>query len=419
MLEPTERAYFSPIPISLVVVLSVLLITTPSCESSTYVLGTLEEASVGGASSGGSAGCRDVGDDCAASVECCSLSCVDDACGDICVADGLTCGADGACCSGGCDNGVCQALNRACFTSGNPCSGNRECCSGLCESGLCSLKSSFCTQEGDICARSEDCCSQTCVLLEGEKVGTCEAAPTGPSFCSSGIAGSLCEDCNDCCSRLCVPFGEHGLSVCALAKGCRQTGELCADDLDCCGGDPDAALPGAGNVTCEKRSDGQWGICRNAVSCSPQGNVCHIQDYACGVSAAANKCCSVDGSDGVCRLDDDGVPRCDGLGSTCQLEGDDCATNGDCCSGRCLPAVDGALHCQQSGACVEAEDPCTATSECCPTMWCLREAGGAFGHCSQEGAVDCVMEGQLCDAGGLACCGGLLCESGQCRGGSQ
>lgn len=449
MLKPTDRAYISAIPLSLMVILSALLVGTPSCEPSTYVLGRLEEESLGGTNGGDLDECHEVGESCAESVDCCSaecvrevcaipvpscrgtgsactqspdccsLSCVDNVCGDSCVADGLTCDAGGDCCSGICEGEVCLTLNEACFTAGNPCLDNGECCSGLCDSEICSLASSFCTQEGDICTSSADCCSQTCELVEGESVGTCAAAPSGPSFCMAGIAGSLCEDCNDCCSRLCVPFGEHGLSVCALAKGCRQTGELCGDDLDCCGGDASSSLPGAGNVTCEKGSEEQWGICRNAISCSPQGNVCHIQNYACGVSAAANKCCGIDGTEGVCRLDEEGVPRCNGLGSSCQVEGDSCATNEDCCAGLCLPTEAAGLTCQTSGVCIEADDPCTATSECCPGLWCERQAEGAFGHCSEDDAVACSLEGQICDGAGFACCSGLSCESGHCRGGLE
>lgn len=449
MLESRKRRLFASIPLSLMVILSACLFVAPSCDASTYVLGTLEGQGLGGENAGGEAGCRDLGEgceepsdccssacvggacipavpacrptgtECAVPTECCSLGCVEGVCASACAPDVAACDSDAECCSGVCEGSVCRALNDACLTSGNRCNDNSACCSGLCDAGICSIGSSFCVQTGDICARPEDCCSQSCLLVEGATVGTCDAAPTGPSFCSSGIAGSLCEDCNDCCSRLCVPFGVHGLSVCALAKGCRQTGELCADDADCCGGDETSPLPGAGNVTCEKRSDGEWGICRNAMSCSPQGNVCHIQNYACGVSAASNKCCALDETEGVCQLDEDGVPRCNGLGSSCQVEGDACATNEDCCAGKCLPGPDSVLICKPGSSCVEVSDPCTATSECCPGMWCERQAGTAFGRCSVEEAVGCSLLGQICGNTEMECCPGLSCEFGRCRGESR
>lgn len=300
---------------------------------------------------------------------------------DACVSDEAVCSQDEECCSGVCEDGSCRTLNSSCRTSGNPCESHEQCCSLLCAEGVCSRQSSFCVQEGDICFSGAECCSQSCEVSADASVGVCGAAPKGPSNCSAGMAGSLCDSCNDCCSRLCVPFGRYGQSVCAQAKGCRQTGELCSDDLDCCGGDPDASLPGAGNVVCTKGSGESWGICRNALSCSPQGNVCHIQNYACGVSAASNKCCGQDENEGVCRLDGDGIPRCTGLGSSCQVLGDSCAMSEDCCEGLCLPSDTGALICQLSGSCLPLEARCTATSECCPEAKCVPNALAAFGTC--------------------------------------
>ncbi len=412
---------------------------------STFVLGTLE-GSVSGGGEGGARECGELGAacvdsadccgsecvlgacsiplpvclgggrSCESATECCSLSCVEGTCSSVCTPDGADCSVSEACCSGICDGGTCASLNDACSTSGNPCSSSDDCCSGLCQRGICSAQSSFCAQTGDICYSSGDCCSQTCEVVSGTSVGTCAAPPQGRSFCTGGIAGSLCDECNDCCSRLCIPFGDAGLHVCAQARGCRQTGELCKSDLDCCGGDPDSPLPGAGNVECAREDDEVWGICRNAMSCSPQGNVCHLQDYACSVSAAANKCCEADGAVSECNVDVDGVPRCSGLGDVCQKLGDACAANEDCCDGLCRPTSSGALTCQQVVECFDAEESCTATSECCPGLWCERSLSDPFGRCSDEGALACGLEGQICGAGELGCCSSWVCESGHCRG---
>src|SRR5690606_27220614 len=113
-------------------------------------------------------------------------------------------------------------------------------------------------------------------------------------------------------------------------------------------------------------------VCRNALSCSPQGNVCHIQNYACGVSAASNRCCGQGENEGVCRLDADGIPRCSGLGSSCQVLGDPCAMSEDWCEGMCLPGETGALSCQQTTSCVDLEASCTAASECGPGTRCVQ-----------------------------------------------
>lgn len=445
MREPTERGRLRVIPISLMVIMTTLISLVPSCESSTFVLGTLEGSGApGGAGPCGEVGqgcedssdccsaecvlevcsvpipgCRGGGVACSSSADCCSLSCVDDTCASACVSDGDACDGHTECCSGICDAGACVALNDTCLTSGNSCSASADCCSGLCERGFCSARSSFCAQTGDICYRPRDCCSQVCEMVEGRRVGTCTAPPQGRSFCTGGIAGSLCDGCNDCCSRLCIPFGNAGQHVCALAKGCRQTGELCSDNLDCCGGDPDSSLPGAGNVECARDGDETWGICRNAMSCSPQGNVCHLQDYSCGVSAAANKCCGAEGEEGQCVADGDDVPRCNGLGGSCLSLGDACATNEDCCDGSCRPTEDGGLTCQEAVECVVSDGHCTATSECCPGLWCERSLDDPFGRCSAERAVDCGLEGQICGTDEPECCGSLICELGLCRGDVQ
>lgn len=256
--------------------------------------------------------------------------------GGSCVDDEAPCSLNEECCSGLCEDEACSPLNNACKTSGNSCQRSDDCCSGLCAGGTCSPASSYCSQEGDSCQVGGDCCSGTCLIVGDHLQGTCDAVPQGPSNCSKGIAGSLCDDCNDCCSRVCAEYGDGATKICLMAEGCRQTGELCNSDAQCCGGDPDSGLPGAGNVSCEIQEGATWGICRNAMSCSPQGNVCHIQDYVCTVSAAPNRCCSEEGNEGVCILDEGAVPRCDGLAGNCREEGASCSMNNDCCSGSCL-----------------------------------------------------------------------------------
>ncbi|HSC87679.1 MAG TPA: hypothetical protein VLC09_10430, partial [Polyangiaceae bacterium] len=242
--------------------------------------------------------CHSTGDTCEAGPDCCSLSCVVGRCAEECTSDNEACTNDAECCGGKCENELCVPLNAACKTSGNTCDANTDCCSTLCQDGICALGASYCVQKGDVCRGSGDCCTGNCAIAEGEMLGTCGDAPDGPSNCSAGAAGTVCGDCNECCSRLCAPFGPSGVKICQPASGCRLTGELCRDDKDCCGGDETADLPGAGNVSCVKESGTSLGICRNAQSCSPQGNVCHFKDYTCSVSSAANKCCSGVGNSG-------------------------------------------------------------------------------------------------------------------------
>jgi hypothetical protein len=76
-------------------------------------------------------------------------------------------------------------------------------------------------------------------------------------------------------------------------------GDLCRKDGDCCGAEG-TGLPGDGNVTCDKSAGGEVGICRNPMSCNPQGDVCHYQNYQCSISSARNDCCAGVGNSGVC-----------------------------------------------------------------------------------------------------------------------
>jgi hypothetical protein len=163
------------------------------------------------------------------------------------------------------------------------------------------------------------------------------------------------------------------------------TGDLCRKDEDCCGGDEDSGLPGAGNVSCEIEPGSTIGICRNPMSCNPQGNVCHYQNYACSISSARANCCGALGamSDG-CQLDALGVPRCNGLGDDCRHAGDTCASQADCCDAApCVPDAQGVLRCGGPG-CVMRGGSCTINGDCCPGSLCIRPPGSTQGVCNGD-----------------------------------
>jgi hypothetical protein len=214
------------------------------------------------------------------------------------------------------------------------------------------------------------------------------------------------------------------VKICQPASGCRLTGELCRSDLDCCGGDPDSGLPGAGNVTCAKEPGEELGICRNALSCSPQGNVCHFKDYACSVSSAANKCCGGTGNSGVCQLDTLGVPRCTGLGDECRQEGETCSSSIDCCDETpCTADSDGIFRCRAPG-CGQSGTSCTVNADCCSGTRCVQAVGSTAGVCMTEtddppggtgggGTEACAEYGQACDVS-ADCCGDVPCNGGVC-----
>jgi hypothetical protein len=336
-------------------------------------------------------------------------------------------------------SGSCKPLNTACKTAGNDCSANDDCCSKLCQNGKCTLASSFCIQPGDVCSNSVDCCSGTCNITQGATLGTCGAPPTGSSYCNGGLDGTVCGACNDCCSRLCAPYGPSGVAVCQPASGCHVNGNLCRKDSDCCGA-AGTGLPGDGNVTCQIDTGQTIGICRNPMSCNPQGNVCHYKDYACSVSSARNDCCGAVGNSGACQLDTLGVPRCNGLGDACRKAGETCASAADCCNRvPCVPDAAGTLRCLQPSdggpTCSLQGGPCTINGDCCVGTACVKPLGSLAGTCGvyvpppavDAGPTDaggsiydggtCALYGQSCRSTS-DCCGGTPCTgpAGPCTG---
>jgi hypothetical protein len=390
-----------------------------------------------------SAMCRAAGGDCEQPTDCCTLQCgADGKCSaDACVSDDQACETNEECCSGVCLDGACGALNPSCKTAGNACQSGEDCCSKTCgENGTCTLGVSYCIQPGDVCARDNDCCTGDCTVPEGATLGLCADPPAGSAFCK-GVDGVLCSDCGDCCSRLCAPFGPTGAKICQPANGCRVTGDLCRRDEDCCGGTDDETLPGYGNVICEKEAGKEIGLCRNPSNgdspggaCNPQGNVCHYKNYECNISSARANCCGGLGAKGgVCQLDPLGIPRCNGLGDECRLEGETCASTDDCCDERpCVPDAQGNLRCG-GDQCQRSGDTCTVNADCCPGSTCVRAPGALTGTCGggddPPGGVGgapstgeggngntpgCSEYGQLCD-GAADCCNSVPCTNGLCR----
>jgi hypothetical protein len=245
---------------------------------------------------------------------------------------------------------------------------------------------------------------------------------------------------------LCAPYGPSGVNICQPVSGCHSTGDLCRTTEDCCGGTNDPDLPGYTNGECQIEAGHAIGICRNPVNgaenpdgaCSPQGNVCHLKDYACSVSSARNNCCGGLGNSGVCQPDLLGVPRCNGLGDTCRCgagtspdgnggcmsdptaPGETCASSDDCCDNLpCVPDDMGTLRCG-AGQCVEQGGSCTINGDCCPPFTCIRPPGSTSGTCdtpvSGAGGAPptCAEYGQICtDASD--CCNDVPCTDMLCK----
>jgi hypothetical protein len=352
----------------------------------------------------------------------------------------------------------------SCRTSGNECTSDNQCCSGSCvddgtgtDTDRCDGAASFCRQEGDICVADYQCCGATCDKADGAAVGTCDPSPAVSGVQSCNIAGILCASetiddvviasgCKDCCSALCGPWAPGKPFVCLPASGCRVEGELCSRDEDCCGGDPNNGLPGAGNISCQKADpDDDIGKCRNNNSCVPTGATCKADDteglVCSGVSAKSNNCCGATSQvdQDACMVDTTGVPRCNGVADDCREPGETCATAATCCNQLpCIPGDDGILRClvPEGGTpdggptttCVPQGGTCSFTGDCCQGFFCNLPPGSIQGTCDNPTdppppgtpgmdsgttepppPLDCSLFGQAC-AGSGDCCAGLACS---------
>jgi hypothetical protein len=407
---------------------------------------TATKKCVGGLSSS----CTAANDACTFATDCCSLSCTGGKCsGTQCTSDNQTCSANDQCCSGECGtNGKCTALNTKCLTAGNVCtSTGAGCCSTLCSGGVCQLSASFCIQAGDVCAKSTNCCTGSCSIASGASLGTCSTLPNlGRNNCSGGVDGTVCgggtndggAGCLDCCSRLCAPYAPTGVFICQPANGCHVEGDLCQHDTDCCGGEsvyPDGGepLPGAQRVQCLLAAGATVGYCASPTSggpglpsCNPEGNICHFKDngYVCGNSAEENNCCDHLGSKTDCELDSIGVPRCHVVGGDagilpCVPTSGECAFDGDCCGGKCLPNSSGVLVCN-AVTCSPSAGTCTTTADCCDGLNCNIAAGSTSGTCGGStgspkdgGSGSCAAYGQSCSVAS-DCCNSVPCYNGIC-----
>jgi hypothetical protein len=265
---------------------------------------------------------------------------------------------------------------------------------------------SWCVQNGDPCSHDGDCCGGLCDLA----TMTC-AQPMIATACSAGVDGEVCTDCTGCCSRLCEVYEPTGQRVCQPTRGCRVNGELCFSSNDCCGGDANAGLPGSGNVSCTRQNaTDPVGRCSNPIACSPEGTICHYQNFTtCGNNNARNDCCAAPGNTAVCKLDPLGIPRCYGLGPTCRMGGQTCSNPNDCCNGvPCVPNAAGQLVCSAVGPCVSQGGPCTQTADCCSGATCNPKPGSTTGTCGTSGT--CAQQGQTCNTTTLPCCA----SSGTC-----
>jgi hypothetical protein len=145
-----------------------------------------------------------------------------------------------------------------------------------------------------------------------------------------------------------------------------------------------------------------------------------------GDPTGTNECCPgmPDGRE-FCITGVAGVDRCQTR--DCKVEGRECATDGDCCSGKCTNKA-----CDPGIECLPDNDPCATPEQCCSHVCapdsqgvlrcnpgCIAEQGGCTsdadccsGSCNSAGVcgpgiVDCIPLGG-------ACAGSGECRDGTC-----
>jgi hypothetical protein len=275
-------------------------------------------------------------------------------------------------------------------------------------------------QSGDTCTIDSECCGGLCSKATGATLGVCIVVPsTGATGCTT--AGELCGAGADytggplpTCGGACFPYGPTGALICQPPSGCRPTGEVCAEDSDCCGstGLPDGELS---NVQCQKVGDNPVGRCDNGNACSPAGAICRLQTIECNANA---DCCAGNVlTSNTCAQDSLGIPRCLAAEIDCTdpsaFEGMPCASAADCCGLPCVPVPGEEFGFVCGNACVDMGGLCTTTADCCSGLPCEIPPGASTGACGMS--IGCADYGQACMTA-ADCCNMVACVSGTCGG---
>jgi hypothetical protein len=323
--------------------------------------------------------CKTAGNDCDASGECCSKLCGDDGKCTLgaswCIQPGDACTRNEDCCSAECNVaegatiGTCAIPpSGSTFCSGVEgvvCEGCGDCCSRLCAPfgptgvSICQPVSG-CHTTGELCRQDSDCCGGTldetlpgwgngqCQIEPGHAIGICRNPVNGEENPAGACSpqGNVCHykdyECSissaraNCCDGLGAKgtcrLDPLGVPRCnGLGDDCRDEGETCASNADCCDFAP--CVPD------------EEGVLRcGGGECVPKGDTCTINGDCCPGSI----CVRPPGATvGTC----DGTPPPGGEGGapgagggpggggTCSEYGQLCDVAGDCCNN--VPCTDG------------------------------------------------------------------------------
>ncbi len=344
-------------------------------------LGAIAAAGLGKAAAKNNTRCRLLDALCVQNQDCCSKQCCDGACCDhslgcpagqtrcqkSCVdlsLDSTNCGRCKHACpsSRTCTAGVCGCPEGTVLCDGvcldtrdldsdpNNCGACGDVCpqGQFCSEGLCGA----CRQLGDGCAAAGDCCSGYC------DQGGCDLCPTGSAPCDGVCLDTRAfdHDPNNCgaCGYIC-PQGQFCSE--GLCGTCRQEGDGCGADGDCCSGNCnqgscDSCLIWGG--ACTRNQECCSGACcgsrcQESIAYQSDPRNCGACNHGCG---AAQGCCG-----GLC-VDFNAPGNCGACGQTCGAK--------ECCFGQsCVTPAQGDCGC--SGPCPADFPVCAGDGECCTT----------------------------------------------------
>ncbi|WP_437585653.1 hypothetical protein [Sorangium sp. So ce1000] len=235
------------------------------------------------------------------------------------------------------------------------CAAADDCASGFCADGVCC--NAACDAACDACTAA--------LKASGDEDGTCGPSKAesecGEATCSEGVQTSrgTCDGTSVACGPgeekaceefACDPEANACFTECTESPQCARCHECSANDGACT-----LAAPGTPGLGCDEDQvcDAE-GECRpaNGQACTESGECASglCVDGVCCNAACDSACmaCNIEGSEGTCSNvplgSEDGsdcseVNVCDGEGACKLAPGEDCSTNEQCASGRCIPSL--------------------------------------------------------------------------------
>jgi hypothetical protein len=254
------------------------------------------------------------------------------------------------------------------------------------------------------------CCGRETIDLAAATDAGCADAKCSPLGDGSSVCrenGIACTQATECCSSRCES------NVCLASGACAAPATPCSSRGSCCGG------------RCEPLGLNAILVCSNY--CVANGGACD----------SAQKCCALACNEGVCG------------GASCQVAGDSCSIDADCCWGSCRQnqcQSDANARCRPSGeSCDDAGGPPCCSNVCNPRTNrcdlgagscrepgtpCIQDGDCCRGTCAQDingtpvCTASCLPTGAACNSDGDCCNGGcagtpLTCGAGNSGDGGE